>query len=258
MTAVSPDMAASREAPTSVSAVLPAYNEVAVIAGVVERTHAALSASGLDDFEVIVVDDGSADGTGAVVTAVAQRLDRVRLVTHAANRGYGGALRSGFEAARCQLVWLLDSDGQFDPADLSILLGAWTPGTFVAGYRAQRRDPLGRRVSNRAFFGVVRALLGRTLRDVNCAFKLFPRPLGVGLRAEGAIISTELVLRARREGVPIVEVAVPHHPRTAGTPTGASPAVVARAFAELWELRADLRAGRDAEAPAAGAPPSDA
>lgn len=228
----------------SVGAVLPAFNEVAVIADVVERTWRALGANGIAEREVVVVDDGSRDGTGDAARAVAARLPGVRVVSHPVNRGYGAALRTGFESVHSDHTWLLDSDAQFDPADLSILMRAWRPGVLVAGYRQPRSDPLMRRANHAAFFGLVRLALGPTVRDVNCAFKLFPRALGVGLHSDGAVVSTELVLRARRQGVCVVEVAVPHHPRRSGTPTGANPRVIATAFAELWKLRADVRRER--------------
>ncbi len=228
--------------PGSISAVLPAYNEVAVIADTVRRTHAALSAAGVAGHEVVVVDDGSNDGTGEPVRALAAELP-TRLLIHPSNLGYGAALRTGFEAARGEAVWLLDSDGQFDPADLALLLPLWEPGSLVAGYRAQRQDPWTRRANHAAFFTLVRLLNGPTLRDVNCAFKLFARELGIGLRSQGAMISTELALRARDRGCRIVEVAVPHHPRTTGVATGAQPAVVARAFVELLGLRAERQNG---------------
>jgi glycosyltransferase involved in cell wall biosynthesis len=227
----------------TVSAVLPAYNEVAVIADLAARTAAALQAAGVPDHEVIVVDDGSSDGTGAAVAALAAADPRVRLVTHPHNRGYGAALRSGFNAAKHQAVWLMDGDGQFDPADVTLLLDRWSRDTMVAGYRAQRQDPLSRRASNRAFFTVVRLVVGATTRDVNCAFKLFPRELATGLRCDGAMVSTELLLEVRSRGMRIVEVAVPHYPRLAGQATGANPAVVLRAFGELWQM---LRARRGA------------
>lgn len=228
--------------PTSISAVLPAYNESAIIEETVRRTDAALRRSGIAVREVVVVDDGSNDGTGDVVAGLSAELSGIRVVTHPHNRGYGAALRSGFEAASGDAVWLLDSDGQFDPADLDLLLERWAPGTLVAGFRAERRDPWVRRANHAAFFALVRAIAGPTLRDVNCAFKLFDRDLGVGLSSDGAMISTELALRARDRGRRIVEVAVPHHPRTTGEPTGARPAVVARAFVELIGVSA--RRGR--------------
>jgi hypothetical protein len=109
----------------------------------------------------------------------------------------------------------------------------------VAGYRIRRNDPTFRRASNAAFFAVTRTVVGAISRDPNCGFKLFPRQIGVGLQADGAIISTELLLRARRSGYRIVDVPVPHYPRRSGHATGADPRVVARAFRELWELRSD-------------------
>ncbi len=237
--------------PELISAVLPAYNEVAVIAETVRRTHAALLASGVVDHEVVVVDDGSNDGTAEQVLGLAPEVPGTRLLGHASNLGYGAALRTGFEAARSEAVWLLDSDGQFDPGDLALLLPHWEPGSMVAGYRAQRQDPWTRRANHAAFFALVRLLNGPTLRDVNCAFKLFARELGVGLQSQGAMISTELALRARDRGCRIVEVAVPHHPRTTGEATGARPAVVARAFVELLGMRAD-REGGGLQGPAQG------
>jgi len=227
----------SERARPSISAVLPAYNEAAVIADVVRRTHAALQSCGIDDHELIVVDDGSIDGTAERVHAIAEELPCTRLVRHPRNRGYGAALRSGFLAARCDAVFLMDSDAQFDPADLRLLLPHYSADTLVAGVRVQRSDSVRRRASNAAFFAVVRTLVGPTLRDVNCAFKLFPRELGNDLRFEGAMISTELALRARHLGYRVVEVPVPHYPRTTGRATGGNPAVVLRAFTELWRLR---------------------
>jgi glycosyltransferase involved in cell wall biosynthesis len=215
---------------------MPAHDEAAVIADMVRRTHAALVENGIADFEVVVVDDGSRDGTGGAVSRIAVELPHVRMVAHDRNRGYGAALRTGFDAARCDAIWLLDGDGQFDPADLRLLLPQFGAHIVVAGYRVRRRDPLARRLSNRAFFALVRLRWGRIARDVNCGFKLFPGAVGRGLTRDGAMISTELLLRAVEAGYEIREVPVPHYPRCAGVPSGANPRVVLRAFAELWAM----------------------
>ena len=221
----------------SITAVLPAFNEEAVIVETVKRTRKALQDTQTPDFEIVVVDDGSTDTTAALVTDLQDSDSRIRTVSHEQNRGYGAALKTGFDAARMSAVWLMDSDGQFDPADLSLLLEKYQPRVAVFGYRRNRQDSFMRRANHAAFFTVVRATFGHTTRDVNCAFKLFPAELGRGLHSDGAMISTELVIRTRRRGYDIVEVGVPHYPRIAGQATGANPGVVVRAFAELWDMR---------------------
>jgi glycosyltransferase involved in cell wall biosynthesis len=239
----------ARTRPPSVSAVLPAYNEEAVIAETLRRTHAALAGLGAPAFEVIVVDDGSTDSTRSRCVDIAAALPGVRVVSHPVNRGYGAALRTGFEAARCDAIFLMDSDGQFDPADIRLLLALWSPTAVVCGCRAKRRDPLIRRVNHRVFFRLVAALFGPTAQDVNCAFKLFPRALGQRLSADGALISTELLSRARARGLRIIDTPVPHYPRLTGKPTGARPLVILRAFGELWTLRRQLRRTRPSARP---------
>lgn len=235
--------------PRSITAVLPAYNEAAVIADVATRTAMALEKAGLESYEVLVVDDGSSDATAAEAESVASE-HHVRVVRHARNRGYGGALRTGFDSATCEAVWLMDSDGQFDPADIELMLPLYAPDRIVAGFRAARSDSLVRRFYHWAFFQLVRVLFGPTVSDVNCAFKLFPRAVGAGLTSEGAMISTELVLRARRAGYRVAEVAIPHYPRTAGVATGANWRVVVRAFGELYRLRRHPDALRNLARPA--------
>jgi glycosyltransferase involved in cell wall biosynthesis len=230
--------------PASVSVVLPAYNEEAVIATTVRRSCAAVREAGFSDFEVIVVNDGSSDGTEEACRLITSELGAVRVVSHANNQGYGAALRSGFESAVGEAVLLMDSDGQFDPRDLRLLLEHWDGATVVCGYRTRRADPMIRRLNHFAFFTLVNALFGTTARDVNCGFKLFPREVGQGLTSEGALVSTELLLRARQRHFRVVDVGVSHYPRLTGVPTGARLRVIARAAAELWRLRATLRRSR--------------
>jgi len=231
-------VAAARVHP-SISAVLPAYNEEAVIAETVRRTAAALTELGVADFEILVIDDGSSDATAARASSVASQGMRVRGVSHPRNRGYGAALRTGFGAAARDAVFLMDSDGQFDPVEISRLLALYGPDRVVCGYRIRRRDTWARRFYHRAFFTLVRVGFGPTVRDVNCAFKLFPRAVGRGLHAEGALVSTELLVRARRSGYRLMDVGVHHYPRITGRATGADVRVVLRAFRELWQLRSD-------------------
>jgi glycosyltransferase involved in cell wall biosynthesis len=225
-----------------ISAVMPAYNEEANLEQSVGRMASALKTFSRG-FEIIVVDDGSQDATAAVLERLKVAHPNLRVIRHPANRGYGAALRSGFDAARFPWIFLMDADNQFDPAEVELLLARAADADIVAGYRKQRRDPLLRRISAWAFFTMVRLLFGRLVRDVNCAFKLIRRDLIVrmALQSEGALINTEMLVLARQLQARVVEVPVHHYPRTAGKPTGANIRVVLRAFAELLAFRAEMR-----------------
>jgi glycosyltransferase involved in cell wall biosynthesis len=235
--------------PTSLSAVLPAYNEEGIIAATVIATASALQATGIDRWAILVVDDGSSDATAARCHALQADLPTLKVISHPRNRGYGGALRTGFEAAQGEAILLMDSDGQFDPNDLELLAAHWGDGAVVCGQRVSRADPLPRRLNHWLFFRLVRLLLGPTAKDANCGFKLMPRSVCQGLRTNGAVICTELLVCARRDGHTIVDVPVPHHPRTTGQPTGARIGVILHAFVELWQLRRLTRAKRPESEP---------
>jgi glycosyltransferase involved in cell wall biosynthesis len=221
----------------SISAFFPAYNEEANVAAMVERLAAVLPQVS-DDYEIIVVDDGSADRTAEIATALAAADPRVRLVRHQQNRGYGGALKSGFAAATKKYVFFTDGDGQFDVGEITALLPYVPQHDVVIGYRIDRAEGGLRRVNAGAWNFLVRNLFGIPSRDVDCAFKLFDRRVFevVHPEAEGAMISTEILARTVRAGFRVTEVGVHHYPRRHGTPTGANPLVIARAFYELFKL----------------------
>jgi glycosyltransferase involved in cell wall biosynthesis len=225
--------------PPSVSAVLPAYNEEAIIERSVRQLAAVLS--GLTpEFEIIVVNDGSRDRTAEVLSAAcADPQLNLRVVTHERNRGYGAALASGFDAALKDLIFFTDGDKQFDVAELGGFVEAVHPGVDMAiGWRRHRADPPMRLLNAWGWKQLVNGLFGYTARDVDCAFKLFRRQVWESLtvHARGATFSAEFLIKARRLGFAIIERPVSHYPRTAGSPTGAKPAVIARAFKELFQL----------------------
>ncbi|MDO8433247.1 MAG: glycosyltransferase family 2 protein [Candidatus Binatus sp.] len=224
------------------SVFLPSHNEEGNVERIVSAFLAELPRVA-DNYEVIVVDDGSRDRTGEIADRLAAENPRVKVVHHPVNRGYGGAVTSGIRASTQPYVLLSDGDGQFDPADIERMLPFVPDYDVVAGHRARRADPLMRRINGKAWTMLVRALLGITIRDIDCGFKLFKRELldGLELRAHGAMISTELMARLAGRGAKVKEVEVQHLPRLAGEQSGANLKVVTLAFKELFALYRELK-----------------
>src|SRR4051812_47155401 len=201
----------------SLSLVIPAYNEEAAIAAAVaeaDDTLARLAA----DYEVIVVDDGSRDDTFAAATAAARGRPKVRVLRHGANRGYGAALRTGFEAARCDRVAFTDADCQFDLTDLARLVPLADRVPIVAGYRIDRKDPWRRRFLSRGYNLMARTLLGTRVRDCDCALKVFRRAelSHILPNSTNFFVNTEMLTRARQRDFAVAEVGVTHRPRRHG------------------------------------------
>jgi glycosyltransferase involved in cell wall biosynthesis len=227
---------------TSISAVLPAYNEEALIAATATAMATEL-ARHVDDYEVIVVNDGSKDRTREVVEGLSAQDPHIRLVNHPVNRGYGAALKTGFDSAIKDLIFLTDGDKQFDLTEIARFLPEIERGADMAiGYRNPRRDPPLRLVYARGWKVVVTLLFGYTARDVDCAFKLFKREVWerVTVHSGGATFSAELLVKARACGYRIRELPVKHLPRLAGRPTGGNPRVILRAFRDIIWLRLHL------------------
>jgi protoporphyrinogen oxidase len=221
----------------SVSIVLPAYNEEGSIGDALRRVTAAAERL-CAEHEVIVVDDGSTDTTALIVGESAGADPRIRLISHGRNRGYGEALRTGFRAARLELVFFTDADNQFDPEELEKFL-PWTDTVdVVAGYRLDRKDGFGRRLTAWAWNMLVRLLFYVPVRDIDCAFKLFRRQIfdSLDLQSIGAMVNTELMVKLGRSGAGVIEIGVTHYPRTSGNARGAHPRVILLAMSELVRM----------------------
>jgi len=220
-----------------VSAVLPAYNEARNLEPVVEDLTRVLKKI-TDSFELIIVDDGSKDGTHELADELSKRDFRVRAVHHPVNMGYGAALRSGFGAASHDWIFFTDADGQFDPENLTMLIPLAGQHQFVTGYRENRMDPWHRRAYGAIFSALIRALFGVKVKDVNCAFKLFKKSLveHTELSVSGAPNNAELLIAAKKKGVDPAEVPVTHRARQKGEATGGSLKVIMRAAREIIEL----------------------
>ena len=227
----------------------PAHNEEGNLEGLVEEALAVLPSIAAT-FEIIAVNDGSRDRTREIADRLAAAYpDVVRVVHHEVNRGYGGALRSGFEAARYELLCFTDGDRQFKVADLSRLtarIAEEDHPDVVVGLRIKRADTMIRIIYARTYKLANRIFFGLRVRDVDCACKLFRREAlaGVPVESGGAFFSAELLVKILKANRTIVEVGVPHYARTAGSPTGARPSVIGRAVKDFWALRLRLWANR--------------
>lgn len=226
----------------------PAYNEEENLRAVVAEALETLPQFA-DSFEIVIVDDGSRDRTPELADALAAGDPRIRVIHHRPNRGYGGAVRSGLEAARMPYVFFTDGDRQFRVADLHLLISRIGDAEAVVGYRIRRSDPARRLVIAWVYKQILRVVFGSSFRDVDCAYKLFRTdvfqhvPLS-RVRSNGAFFSAELLLTLRAAGARIVQVGVPHHPRVAGVAAGAAPRVVARTLRDLVRLRTRLWTAR--------------
>jgi glycosyltransferase involved in cell wall biosynthesis len=229
---------------TSLSIFFPAYNEEANIAKSVEKA-VEVAKRLTSNYEILVVNDGSSDNTADVVQALCEQNPHVRLINHAQNQGYGGALMSGFINATKGWIFFSDADLQFDLDELDRLVEKTDTNDVVLGYRIKRNDPFMRLLNAKGWNFLNRALFGLRVKDIDCAFKLFKsetvKPILRNMQSRGAMISAELLIRLHRNGVGFAEVGVNHYPRKMGSATGAKPSVIIRAFREMARVyRGDL------------------
>ena len=218
----------------SLSIVVPFHDEEENIEATVERIHEAFPAFA-DRYEIILVDDGSRDRTGALADRLATADPRIRVIHHPGNLGYGAALRSGFAAARHGHIFYTDGDLQFDLKEFPRLLSLIGTADIASGYRGDRQDPWHRRFNGRVFNLIMGLLFGLWFKDIDCAFKLYRRRVfeAVKPRSSSILIDAEIYILARRQGMTIREIEVTHYPRTRGTNVGNSPRIVIGAILEL-------------------------
>ena len=219
-----------------ISVFFPAYNDAPTIGGLVRRATDTL-ASLTDDFEIIVVNDGSADGTGEILAELQKATPFLRVVTHEQNRGYGGALRSGIEAAEKKFVFYTDGDGQYDVSDLAKLVDLMSDDVDVVnGYKLNRADGLHRKVIGGVYAEVMRNLFRLPIRDVDCDFRLMRKSVldSIELTSNSGSICVELISKLAKRGARFAEVGVRHYPREAGRSQFFS---ASRIFATLVELK---------------------
>ena len=208
----------SRRPHAGLTIFFPAYNDAGTIASLViaaRRTAQTLTS----DFEILIVNDGSADETATIADELARTYPEVRAVHHVKNRGYGGALRSGFAEASKDLIFYTDGDGQYDPSELAVLWPGMTDDVdLVNGYKISRSDPWHRIIIGRLYHHTVRLLFGLRVRDVDCDFRLMRRSIfeRVALRHDSGVICLELMKKVQDAGFRIAQVPVHHYHRAFG------------------------------------------
>jgi glycosyltransferase involved in cell wall biosynthesis len=232
----------------------PAYNDAGTIASLV--LIAQMTAREItDDYEVIVIDDGSPDHTGALLDELARHFAWLRVIHHEKNRGYGGALRTGFLSATKELIFYTDGDAQYDPRELSDLYKAFGPEVdFVNGYKIGRSDPLHRIVIGRVYHWFVKTVFGLRMRDVDCDFRLMRRSVfdKVELTRSSGVICVELMKKVHDHGFRIAQVPVHHFHRSYGKSqffnvrrVGKTLLDLARLWLELVVRKDHLKRGKD-------------
>lgn len=223
---------------------MPAYNEEGNIATTIidARKAAKLVA---EDYEIIVVDDGSTDRTLEVVAELERNDKNIKIVKHNKNLGYGAAVKTGLKTCKKDWIFFTDSDGQFHYDELEKFVNHRDKADLIIGYRRKRMDPF-----HRVFVAQVLlklwnfALFGLTVRDVDCAYKLFKKDVrdSVNLKTESAITVTEFIVKAKALGFKIIQLPVQHYPRKFGHQTGGNWRVIARAARESFALREKIKA----------------
>jgi len=217
---------------------MPAYNEEDSIAQTIDGVVKVLRELKLE-WELLVINDGSKDKTSEVVKGLEKKYPGVKLVNHEKNEGYGRALKTGFATARYEWVAFIDSDGQFDFAEIKKLLEKTDEADVILGYRLNRADPIQRRVFTWGWKMLALVLLGLNVRDYSCGFKLIKKKAieeVSPIESEEKVTQIEMLIKLKKKGFKFAEVGVHHFPRTAGVPTGANWSVVKRSFVDMLKL----------------------
>ena len=229
----------------SITFVLPAYNEEENIEKAAAAVLEVAETLGLDDYELIIVNDGSGDRTGEIIDGLAASNPRVRPIHHTENQGYAVALRTGFTSARMGLVFYTDSDLQFDVKEVKNFLPASEDYDLVCGFRIYRYDPLTRLFMAWGYNLLARTIFRLRVRDIDCAFKLFRREIFdiIEIRSKKFFVDTEILAKARYYGFRMTEIGVRHYPRAGGSST-VRPSHVLSTLRELARIWAEIYLGR--------------
>lgn len=224
---------------SSLSLFFPAHNEAESVQELIRKAN-QVAQNMTDDYEIIIINDGSTDQTREFVESLMNQYPKLRLINHAVNQGYGGAVFSGFQNASKEWIFFSDADLQFDLSEITKLVKHTPQYEVIIGFRKNRSDPFirslntfGWKILNRIFFNL-------KVKDIDCAFKLIRasaiKPLLPQITSRGAMISAEFLIRLQNAEYVIKEIPVTHLPRKSGSSSGANLKVILRAFREMWKV----------------------
>jgi len=225
------------------SVFFPAYYDEGNIRKVVESAVKVLEELKLKDYEVVVIEDGSPDRTGEVADEMAAKYEKVRVIHHEKNMGYGATLKDGFTSARLDYVFYTDGDNQFDLNELKRFVALVPFADMIVGYRKKKQYSLYRKFTSLSYNYLLKLIFGLDYWDIDCAFKLFRRDLfdKITINSVDAFIDAEIMLKAKLLGYTSIEMGVTHLPRIDGVSTGARPSVILRTIKEVFEYRKEYK-----------------
>jgi len=227
---------------SGLSLVLPCHNEADNLRWLLPHI-AEVMPQLAERYEVVLVDDGSGDGSGDVARSLAGELGmELQVLRHERKSGYGVTVADGLRATRLEYSAFTDADGQFEVADLALLIPLLERADLVGGWREERSDHAARSVVSGVFNVLLRVLYGLRVRDVDCALKVMRTSFlrSIDIESKSALMNAELYIKAQRGGWRVAQVPVPHHPRQLGVRSGARPRAIARAIKELVLFRIRL------------------
>lgn len=227
----------------SLSVFFPAYYDEKNIGKVVTSAIEVLTELKLKDFEIIIIEDGSPDRTAEVADELAAKFDKVRVIHHDKNMGYGATLKDGFLSAKLDYVFYTDGDNQFDLKELKKFVAMLPYTDIVVGYRKHKQYSLYRKFTSLCYNYLLRLLFDIHYWDIDCAFKIFPTKLfkEINIDSVDAFIDAEIMLKAKQKGYSVTEIGVMHLPRVDGISTGARPSVILKTIREVFAYRKKLK-----------------
>jgi glycosyltransferase involved in cell wall biosynthesis len=227
----------------TLSVFFPAYYDEKNISKVVDSAVRVLNGSELKDYEVTIIEDGSPDGTAQAADDLAAKYEKVKVVHHKKNMGYGATLYEGFCSAKFDYVFYTDGDNQFDLEELRKFIALIPYSDIVIGYRKKKQYSLYRKVTSIIYNFSLRWLFGIDYVDIDCAFKVIKRELfdKIKIKTQDAFIDAEIMIKAKRLGYTTTEVGVKHLPRVDGISTAARPSIILRTIKEIYQLKKEFR-----------------